>query len=85
MNSVFQELKVKQKTELQRLKNENLSQYAIKGSEADWESALSGKSNTSSNSKNLISVKTADKRVASEEIKDFPKVGQKKKKKRFSK
>lgn len=45
------ELERKQKKELKRLKNENLAAYAIKGTEADWDSALS-KSKTS-----VISVK----------------------------
>lgn len=79
---LLQELKVKQTAELARLKRENLSQYAIKGTENDWESALSSKSG----SKSLVSVKTADKRVAEDDIKDFHKGGrEKKKKKRFSK
>lgn len=47
----MQELKAKQKAELNRLKNENLSQYAIKGSEQEWGQALKG------GSKNIISVK----------------------------
>lgn len=53
--SVLQELKVKQQQELKKLKEENLSQYAIKGSEEDWMQALgpSGKK-----LKNIISVKT---------------------------
>lgn len=51
------EIENKTKTELEKLKKENLEQYAIKGSEAEWTSALSGK-----HSKNLISVKTGEKR-----------------------
>lgn len=53
--SVLQELKLKQQQELKKLKQENLSQYAIKGSEEDWTQALgpSGKK-----LKNIISVKT---------------------------
>ncbi|XP_046430108.1 RNA cytidine acetyltransferase [Neodiprion fabricii] len=81
LEDAAKELKVKQKAELDRLKRENLSQYAIKGSETDWESALSGKSSRAS----LISVKTADKRIVDDDSKDFAKSGQKKKKKRFSK
>ncbi|XP_012250606.2 RNA cytidine acetyltransferase [Athalia rosae] len=81
LEDAAKELKVKQRVELDKLKRENLSQYAIKGSETDWDAALSGKSK----SKSLVSVKTADKRVAPDDVKDFPKSGQKKKKKRFSK
>jgi N-acetyltransferase 10 len=52
--SVLQELKLKQQQELKKLKRENLSQYAIKGSEEEWLQALgsSGKKQ-----KNIISVK----------------------------
>lgn len=45
------ELEKKQKKELKRLKNENLSTYAIKGTEEEWSSALS------KNKSNIISVK----------------------------
>lgn len=50
----LQELKFKQQQELKKLKQENLSQYAIKGSEDEWLQALgsSGKKQ-----KNIISVK----------------------------
>ncbi|KAL6258606.1 hypothetical protein P5V15_010560 [Pogonomyrmex californicus] len=57
LESAAKELKIKQKAELEKLKKENLEQYVIKGSEAEWTSALSGK-----HSKNLISVKTGEKR-----------------------
>lgn len=52
--SILQELKFKQQQELKKLKQENLSQYAIKGSEAEWVRALgsSGKK-----LKNIVSVK----------------------------
>jgi N-acetyltransferase 10 len=50
----LQELKFKQQQELKKLKQENLSQYAIKGSEEEWLQALgsSGKKQ-----KHIISVK----------------------------
>jgi N-acetyltransferase 10 len=52
--SVLQELKFKQQLELKKLKQENLSQYAVKGSEEEWVRALgsSGKK-----LKNVVSVK----------------------------
>lgn len=46
------ELKRKQKKELEKLKNESLEQFAIKGSEEEWTKVLKGKSK-----KNIISVK----------------------------
>lgn len=46
------ELKKKQKKELEKLKNENLAQFAIKGSEAEWDKLLSSKKK-----KNIITVK----------------------------
>lgn len=39
-----------------------MEQYAIKGSEAEWTSALSGK-----HSKNLISIKTGEKRASGDD------------------
>ena len=56
------ELKAKQTAELQKLKKENLEQYAIKGSEAAWDDALSGKK-----SKNLISIKSNEKRTSEDD------------------
>ncbi|XP_047369805.1 RNA cytidine acetyltransferase isoform X2 [Vespa velutina] len=53
LEAAEKELKRKQKAELEKLKKENLDQYVIKGSESDWNNALSGKK-----SKNLISVKS---------------------------
>jgi hypothetical protein len=52
--SALQELKFKQQQELKKLKQENLSQYVIKGSEEEWVQALgsSGKK-----LKNIVSVK----------------------------
>ncbi|XP_024941592.1 RNA cytidine acetyltransferase isoform X2 [Cephus cinctus] len=75
-------LKVKQKAELERLKKENLDQYAIKGTDTEWSKALSGKKN-----KSLISVKIGEKRATNETDEtplEFPQK-EKKKKKRFSK
>lgn len=47
-----QELKVKQLQELQKLKNENLNGFAIKGSESEWDQILS-----SGKKKAIISIK----------------------------
>lgn len=70
-------MKIKQKAELEKLKKENLEQYAIKGSEAEWTSALSGK-----HSKNLISIKTGEKRISKDDsIQESEKKHMKKKKK----
>lgn len=66
---------------MEKLKKENLEQYAIKGTEADWKDALSEKK-----SKNLISIKSGEKRelennnTLEENKKQF-----KKKKRHFSK
>lgn len=73
----MQELKIKQKAELEKLKKENLEQYAIKGSETEWTSALSGK-----HSKNLISIKTGEKRASGDNsVQESEKKHTKKKKK----
>jgi len=54
-----------------------LEQYAIKGSEAEWTSALSGK-----HSKHLISIKTGEKRASADDsIQESDKKHTKKKKK----
>ncbi|KAL2712670.1 RNA cytidine acetyltransferase [Vespula squamosa] len=63
LETAEKELKRKQKAELEKLKKENLDQYVIKGSEADWNNALSGKK-----SKNLISVKSGEKRPGENDI-----------------
>lgn len=47
----FQKLKEEQKKELEKLKKENFAQFAIKGSEEDWERALS------SGTKAVVSIK----------------------------
>ncbi|KAK3929460.1 RNA cytidine acetyltransferase [Frankliniella fusca] len=61
LEEAAKELKTKQKAELERLKQENFSQYAIKGSEQEWGRALKG------NSKNIISVKSGEKRAADDQ------------------
>lgn len=81
LESAAKELKIKQKAELEKLKRENLEQYAIKGSETDWTSALSGK-----HSKSLISVKTGEKRPTEDNsVQEFEKKHTKKKKRLSSK
>ena len=61
---IFQELKIKQKAELEKLKRENLEQYKISGSEKEWDKVLSnGKGN-----KTLISIKSGEKRITSDDI-----------------
>ncbi|XP_012219686.1 RNA cytidine acetyltransferase [Linepithema humile] len=79
LETAAKELKVKQKAELEKLKNENLGQYAIKGSEVEWTSALSGK-----HSKSLISVKTGEKRPTESDNIQEPDQKRTKKKKRHS-
>ncbi|OAD62366.1 N-acetyltransferase 10 [Eufriesea mexicana] len=78
LETAAKELKVKQKAELEKLKKENLEQYAIKGTETDWNDALSGKK-----SKNLISIKSGEKRESEDNITEMRKK-QFKKKKRHS-
>ncbi|XP_017775661.1 PREDICTED: RNA cytidine acetyltransferase isoform X2 [Nicrophorus vespilloides] len=53
LDEASKELEQKQKKELKKLKDENLSQFAIKGSEQEWGKMLKGKG-----SKNIISVKS---------------------------
>lgn len=52
LEEAAKELKQQQIKELKKLQNENLTQFAIKGSEEEWQKALTGK-----NKKNIISVK----------------------------
>lgn len=52
LQEAAKELEKKQKKELEKLKKENLSQFAIKGSEAEWDKVLTNKGK-----KNIISVK----------------------------
>ncbi|XP_072747429.1 RNA cytidine acetyltransferase [Anoplolepis gracilipes] len=81
LESAAKELKIKQKVELEKLKRENLEQYAIKGSETDWTSALSSK-----HSKSLISIKTGEKRPSEDNsVQEFEKKHIKKKKRHSSK
>ncbi|XP_034241664.1 RNA cytidine acetyltransferase [Thrips palmi] len=81
LEEAAKELKIKQKAELERLKKENLSQYVIKGSEQDWGQALKGAS------KNIISVKSGEKRPSDTQqeddgLNDSDQKPQKKKKKK---
>ncbi|XP_078046929.1 RNA cytidine acetyltransferase l(1)G0020 [Augochlora pura] len=62
LETAAKELKAKQKTELEKLKRENLDQYSIKGSEVEWKDALSGKK-----SKSLISIKSSEKRITEDD------------------
>lgn len=80
LENAAKELKAKQKAELEKLKKENLERYAIKGTEADWNVALSEKK-----SKNLISIKSGEKRELEHNILEENKKQFKKKKKHFSK
>lgn len=61
LEAADKDLKKKQKVELEKLKQASLEQYAIKGSEAEWSNAL--KSNKTN--KNLLSVKSFEKRANS--------------------
>ncbi|XP_043516756.1 RNA cytidine acetyltransferase [Frieseomelitta varia] len=75
LESAAKDLKAKQKAELEKLKRENLEQYAIKGTETDWNDALSGKK-----SKNLISIKSGEKREEQDDnVLEIPKKQFKKK------
>nr|XP_033329080.1 RNA cytidine acetyltransferase [Megalopta genalis] len=62
LETAAKQLKAKQRTELEKLKRENLDQYAIKGSEVDWKDALSGKK-----SKSLISIKSSEKKISEDD------------------
>lgn len=53
LNEAADELKKKQKKELDKLKKDNLTQFAIKGSEDEWGKALQ----ESKSGKNIISIK----------------------------
>ncbi|XP_043684536.1 RNA cytidine acetyltransferase isoform X4 [Vespula pensylvanica] len=80
LETAEKELKRKQKAELEKLKKENLDQYVIKGSEADWNNALSGKK-----SKNLISVKSEKKEKKKKEKRKKKKEKRKKKREKKKK
>ncbi|VVC39862.1 RNA cytidine acetyltransferase NAT10,tRNA(Met) cytidine acetyltransferase TmcA, N-terminal,Possible tRNA [Cinara cedri] len=53
-------LRKKQRAELEKLKQENLNRYAIKGTEDEWGKALGNSGKT----KSVISVKSGEKRLA---------------------
>ncbi|KAI5702476.1 hypothetical protein M8J75_000537 [Diaphorina citri] len=84
LEQAAKELKVKQQQELQKLKNENLNGFAIKGSEQEWDQALS-----SGKKKSVISIKSGEKRpveVIKSTMEDhLEKSASKKKKKSFKK
>uniref|UniRef100_A0A8D8M9L1 RNA cytidine acetyltransferase n=1 Tax=Cacopsylla melanoneura TaxID=428564 RepID=A0A8D8M9L1_9HEMI len=85
LEQAAKELKIKQQQELKKLKSENLSGFAIKGSESEWDQVLSN-----GKSKAIISIKSGEKRPAVEKIKstmedDLEKSSSKKKKKSFNK
>ncbi|XP_044254594.1 RNA cytidine acetyltransferase [Tribolium madens] len=69
LDEAAQELQKKQKKELEKLKNESLTQFAIKGSEEEWGKILTGKGK-----KNIITIKSGEKRLheSNEEIKEDP-------------
>ncbi|XP_076302455.1 RNA cytidine acetyltransferase l(1)G0020 [Lasioglossum baleicum] len=79
LETAAKELKAKQKAELEKLKKENLDQYAIKGSEVEWKDALSGKK-----SKNLISIKSSEKKISEDDSALEVQTKQSKKRKRHS-
>jgi len=60
LDEAASELAAKQKTELEKLKLQDLSQYVIKGAERDWESAVAGKKKKPAGA---VSVKTGEKRA----------------------
>ncbi|XP_044749369.1 RNA cytidine acetyltransferase [Coccinella septempunctata] len=80
LEEAAKELQKKQKKELAKLKKEDWSKYAIKGSEEEW-----GKAFSSKGSKSLVTVKTGEKRLhqkPAEEVEvDIEKQMRKKKKK----
>ncbi|PSN31816.1 RNA cytidine acetyltransferase [Blattella germanica] len=82
LEEAAKELKQKQQKELKKLKKESLSQFAIKGSEEEWSQALGS---TGNKLKNIISVKSGEKRAPdTDELEDMlekPKKKSKNKKK----
>ncbi|KAK4885895.1 hypothetical protein RN001_002166 [Aquatica leii] len=58
LEEAAKDLQKKQRKELEKLKNENMEQFAIKGSDEEWSKALSNKGG-----KNLITVKSGEKRM----------------------
>ncbi|CAB3250902.1 unnamed protein product [Arctia plantaginis] len=81
LSKAAKELERKQRKELSRLMGEDLAQYSIKGSDLDW-----GKALTSSKQKQLVSVKSGEKRLGDndQDIDDLiaPEGHRKKKKKK---
>ncbi|KAL1459299.1 hypothetical protein WDU94_011297 [Cyamophila willieti] len=84
LETAAKELKIKQLQELKKLKSENLSGFVIKGSENEWDQALSN-----GKSKSIISIKIGEKRpveVIKSAMEDhLEKSGSNKKKKSFKK
>lgn len=66
LDTAAKDISAKQKKELEKLKRDNLSQFAIKGDDDEWNKAI-GSSKTS-----VISVKSGNKRTV-EEVSEFPK------------
>lgn len=52
LNEAAKELEIKQKKNLEKLKSENLQQFAIKGSEDEWDKVLFSKTK-----KSIVSIK----------------------------
>ncbi|XP_046970776.1 RNA cytidine acetyltransferase isoform X2 [Vanessa cardui] len=79
LSKAAKELERKQRKELSRLMGEDLAQYRIKGSDLDWGKALSV-----SNQKQLVSVKSGEKRLGedSKEIEELIEAHSSKKKKK---
>lgn len=79
LSKAAKELERKQRKELSRLMGEDLAQYRIKGSDLDWGQALAG-----SKQKQLVSVKSGEKRLGddSKEIDDLIEAHSQKKKKK---
>ncbi|XP_059479969.1 RNA cytidine acetyltransferase [Neocloeon triangulifer] len=83
LDEVAKDLKAKQMKQLEALKKENLAQYAIKGSEQEWDKALTG-----SVTKSMITVKSGQKRINDESgsiLEKAVELSYKKKKKKFVK
>ncbi|XP_049878626.1 RNA cytidine acetyltransferase [Pectinophora gossypiella] len=79
LSKAAKELERKQRKELSKLMGEDLAQYRIKGSDLDWNQAL-----TASKQKHLVSVKSGEKRLGddSKEIDDLIESHSKNKKKK---
>ncbi|KAG6446928.1 hypothetical protein O3G_MSEX004678 [Manduca sexta] len=79
LSKAAKELERKQRKELSRLMGEDLAQYRIKGSDMDWGQALAA-----SKQKNIVSVKSGEKRLGddSKEIDELIEAHSEKKKKK---